>query len=265
MSFIDRIGNIIKKYFNTLRQINLFALIAIAILSFAVSYTIVNPIVVNWMNGKVPPCVFFLEVLDDVNPEAVPNHEVWITKFSLGENEDMKTIFDRCEAQGFEFRSAGDYGYSTDMIVNIAHEGSSLSLVLYDNSTLTCEFWKQNLSGIINVSVIRGDFVINEEKIDLYADSSEAFESFVTEIPEYEFSVKYTIFRCGVITAGTVLVFLIITGLIVLLFNSVSGKPKSKKMLRLALQVNLKNVVKQLPAAMRRLPLMMKPSMLQLQ
>lgn len=229
MSFINRIGHIIKRYFNTLRQINLFAMTATAILSFAVSYTIANPMVLNWMNSRVPPCVFSIEVLDDVNPKAIPNHEVWITKLSLDENEDMKAIFDSCEAQGFEFRSAGDYGYSTDMIINVAHEGSSLSLVLYDNSTLTCEFWKQNLSGIINVSVIRGDTVISEEKIDLYADSLEDFASFVTEIPEYESSVKYTIFRCGVITAGAVLVFLVIIDLITLLFNSVSGKPKSKK------------------------------------
>lgn len=219
----------IKDYFKNLCQLNIFAFIMLAGLSFMLSYTTINPIVESWMNRRIPPCIFTVEVLEDVNPNAVANHEVWITELSLGENEDMQVLFENCESNGFEFRSAEEYGYSNDIITNTAHEGSTITLTWLKGDSVVCEFWKQNLSGIVKISVVRGDRVISEEVIDLYTDQPNVYETFTTEIPEYEFSIKYSIFRWGIIAIGTVIMFLLFTIPLVILFSRMSKKKDTIK------------------------------------
>ncbi len=93
------------------------------------------------------------------------SYEVWITGVSGRNILDLEEVIENASRQeGFEYRSAQEYGYLHDVIVNNGRKDSALNFSLYAGKRNTITFWKQNLSGIVILTTKYG-----QKKIDLYS------------------------------------------------------------------------------------------------
>lgn len=119
-----------------------------------------------------------LEVLEEVNANAVPNHEVWIDYLEIDGKQDMYALFSECEQEGFEYRSAVKYGYANDVITCVGGAGSHISFTIHKcGRKVGIGFWKQRLSGKVQLTATKGNAVIMNQVIDLFSDKAEQYES----------------------------------------------------------------------------------------
>ena len=165
-----------------------------------------------------------IDVLEETNPQAVPNREVWIESLKINGDENMEDAFLSAEeVSGFELRKAADYGYNNDVIINVGGAGSRLRFTCASDSPVEMTFWKQSLSGKIRLSFEEGDTVIDETVIDLYSD-----------IPEE----RMTYSRPGEASAGVGTIIIVhclvsvvaffVCMLVILLIKTLMGKGLSK-------------------------------------
>ncbi|MBR0514249.1 MAG: acyltransferase family protein [Clostridia bacterium] len=120
-----------------------------------------------------------LEVMEENNPNAIPNHEVWIEKASINGEEELSNIYQQAiQSTGFEFRKATDYGYNNDVIVNVAGAGSVLQFSCASNKPVSFTFWKQGFSGMVHIQELQGDTVIYDNILDLFSSESEQRETY---------------------------------------------------------------------------------------
>lgn len=165
-----------KKYLNGLKELSTFAVVAAALISGLISWSVLHAPLQRWAESHIPPAYLTVEVLDEVNPDAIPNHEVWINSLAINGNEDMRALFSDSEQEGFEYRAASEYGYSNDVITCVDGAGSYISFpIRKSEETDYIEFWKQNLSGMIRVTLVQSDNVLDETTVDLFADEAEQY------------------------------------------------------------------------------------------
>ena len=186
-----------------IKEISVFVLIAILLLSLLVSYVLLNGPLTAFLEARFSQYALTIEVRPEVNDNAIPNREVWINRLRLGGEEDMQAMFDRSEGHGFEYREAAEYGYSSDVITNVGGEGSSITFRWDGGEDDSVEFWQQALSGIVKVTLRRGDTVLDENTIDLYsAEDGGTYYTYFPDSSEQQAPVNYNALRYGGILAG---------------------------------------------------------------
>ena len=203
-----------------IKQLNIGTYIVVAALAVILVFVFIVSPVNQWVAGQIPPAEITVSVLDEINPEAAPNYEAWITHINFLGNEDIKDIFEKCdESSGFEYRSAVDYGYSADLITNISKAGSYLKWSTAEQSgTISLEFWKQGFSGIVDFSVTRAGEEIFQTKIDLYTAEPNIYDTFTYELTPYELPMDIRLKQWGIMIGSGIVIFAIfIIGLAMLL------------------------------------------------
>ena len=113
---------------NVFKEVKPSVIIFLAVLALILSYFTLYSRITNILYLKLPNYQCGLEVLDDVNGQAIPNREVWIEQIILDGKTAMKQVMEfATENVGFEYRDASQYGYSCDVIVNTKGQDGRLS------------------------------------------------------------------------------------------------------------------------------------------
>lgn len=181
---MKRIRN--SKYWIGISQIQPLVLIITAILSLLVSYMALHSHLRSYLESRLPYYSLSITVLDEINPQAVPNREVWFEEMQIDGVSDFETLFAGSTSRGFEYRKGEDYGYSHDIIVCTGGAGSEISFAWPVGKALSCKFWKQNLSGMIRLALKVNGETVREETVDLFADKPEQYVTYtVPESTEY--------------------------------------------------------------------------------
>jgi len=166
-----------------LSQIQPLVLVLAAALSLLASYMALQKPLRSFLEPRLPRYSLSITVLDEVNEQAVPNHEVWFEEMQVDTVSDLNTLFAGSTSHsGFAYRRGEDYGYSHDVIVCTEGAGSEITFSWPVGKPLSCTFWKQNLSGIIQLSLKVNDQTVREETLDLFADEPEQYVTYT--VPE---------------------------------------------------------------------------------
>lgn len=176
-----------------LKRIDLAPRTWIVMLLISICIGIVVPVMIDNNDDKSKQtCELTIEVLDDINEDAIPNHEVWINSATLSGENSLSVLFSNCRSNGFEYRSAGEYGYSNDVITNIGGAGSTITFAWEATEGDHIEFWKQNYSGIVKLTLAHNGRVINETKVDLFSNETGAFYDYSLDDLLEKAQTKYT-------------------------------------------------------------------------
>ena len=176
-------SNLFSRYRQGLSRIQPLVLVAVAAISLALSYMAVNQPLSEFLRARAPNYRLSIKVLEETNPNAIPNREVWIEEMTVDTVNDLKELFDGSTPHnGFEYRIAEDYGYSHDVITCTDGEGSEISFSWPVGKAFSCKFWKQHLSGIIQISLMVGEETVQEETVDLFADKPDQYYTYA--VPE---------------------------------------------------------------------------------
>ena len=97
------------------------------------------------------------------------------------------------------------------MVVCTGGPGSKLQVSWPVGQSFQCRFWKQNLSGMIELSLIVGDRQIDYQLVDLF--SAEAGEYFIYSAPETKGYIPpyFAVVRIGIIVLLGMIVFLVLS------------------------------------------------------
>ena len=159
---------------NVFKEVKPSVIIFLAVLALILSYFTLYSRVTNILYLKLPNYQCGLEVLDDVNGQAIPNREVWIEQIILDGKTAMKQVMEfATENVGFEYRDASQYGYSCDVIVNTKGQDGRLSFEWKGGSENSITFWKQNLSGKVHIQLSKESEVIQDDILDLYSEAGD--------------------------------------------------------------------------------------------
>ncbi len=199
---------------NVFKEVKPSVIIFLAVLALILSYFTLYSRITNILYLKLPNYQCGLEVLDDVNGQAIPNREVWIEQIILDGKTAMKQVMEfATENVGFEYRDASQYGYSCDVIVNTKGQDGRLSFEWKGGSENSITFWKQNLSGKVHIQLSKESEVIQDDILDLYSEAGDE---------RYEYKLEASIvmpvawrairFVC-VLLGGVVLFFLSLLGI----------------------------------------------------
>lgn len=196
-----------KKYLIGLKGLSTFALISALLISCLISWSVLNKPLQQWGESHIPPAYLTVEVLDEVNPDAIPNHEVWINSLAINGNGDMRALFSDSEQEGFEYRAASEYGYSNDVITCVDGVGSYISFpIRKSEETDYIEFWKQNFSGTVRLTLIQEDTVLTNTTVDLYSDEAGQYFDYSIAI-QSKVPFKYVCISCAAMALATIMLF----------------------------------------------------------
>ena len=173
---------VFSRYGHGLSQIQPLVLAVTAALALLASYMTLQKPLARLLEARLPLYGLSIAVLEETNEQAIPNHEVWIEEMQVDTCTDLQELFAGSAASGFEFRKAEDYGYSGDVIVCTEGVGSEISFSWPVGKPFSCKFWKQNLSGIVHVTLEVGGEPVQEEDIDLFADEAGQYATYT--VPE---------------------------------------------------------------------------------
>lgn len=210
---------IVKKLIYGIRHISNFVLLIAFLLSLLISYSLLGEKVENIVMGRIANYTLGIEVLEDYSKNSSPNREVWINSIMLGGVSDMKTLYQNAEAIEFEYRSAADFGYTNDVLVNVGQENGKIKFSWIGGTKDFVKFWMQNLSGTVKITLQKQGEIIDQQTVDLYATKPD--QTYVYEIGEFQHTpVQYTILQYGILLFTAILVFVVIvSGLSTLMFK----------------------------------------------
>ena len=198
------------KGFERIKELSVFTLLVICAVSALISWAVLNNPLKAFIDSMMPPYVLEIEVLEDTNPAAIPNREVWINRLSLGGEEDMGLLFSHSANSGFEFRRADDYGYSNDVITNVSGESGAIRFAWPKGGADSVEFQKQDRSGIIQLTLSRGDDILMSERIDLFSSDAEDYLTIDLDTTSNAVPRKYTAIRWGAIVLAALIIFTVL-------------------------------------------------------
>ena len=160
-----------------------------------------------------------IEVLGSYNEESSANREIWINGIMLGGMSDMEALYQNAEVTDFEYRSAEDFGYVSDVLVNVGQENGAIKFSWVGGSEDFVKFWMQNLSGIVQITLKRQGKIIDQRTVNLY--TAEHDQVYTYEMGELErLPVQYSALQYGTLLFVAILVFLaIVRGLAILMLN----------------------------------------------
>lgn len=215
-----------SEYWIGISQIQPLVLIITAALSLFISYMALNRPLRGYLESRLPQYSLSITVLDEVNARAVPNHEVWFEEMQIDGVSDFETLFAGSSShKGFEYRKGEDYGYSHDVITCTGGAGSEISFSWQTGKALSCKFWKQNLSGIIRLSLKVDNETVRQQTIDLFADQPEQYATYtVPESAEYVPAYFPAVYIGGIVLLGLLIFVFLSWGLVKLVR---SGEEKS--------------------------------------
>lgn len=206
---------VFSRYGRGLSQIQPFVLVFAAALSLLASYMILQKPLARLLEARLPLYDLSITVLDEVNEQATPNHEVWIEEMQVDTCTSLHELFAGSTASGFEFRKAEDYGYSSDVIVCTEGAGSEISFSWPVGKPFSCKFWKQNLSGIVHITLAVGGEPVQDEEMDLFAAEAGQYATYtVPESTEHVPGCLTVAYFSSIILLG-VLLFVICTAALV--------------------------------------------------
>ena len=229
------------KTLREIRKVSRGVLAMLFLLSLLVSYILLNEPVSEFIQTRSPRYALTIEVLEETNPDAAPNREVWIDRLHLGQEEQLQTLFASSEGKGFEYRSAAKYGYSSDMITKVGGTESTITFRWNGGEDDLCEFWKQYLSGTVRITLELDGKVLDEQVLDLYSGQyGGEYYTYVLNSPPLEGTTqaKYVVLYCGAILLLAALLFALTALLIahILLLNEKKddkemgrGEPKAER------------------------------------
>ena len=173
----------------------------------------------NIVMGRIANYTLGIEVLEDYSKNSSPNREVWINSIMLGGVSDMKTLYQNAEVAEFEYRSAADFGYTNDVLVNVGQENGQIKFSWVGGTEDFVKFWKQNLSGTVKITLQKQGEIIDQQTVDLY--TTEPDQTYVYEIGEFEnIPMQYTILQYGILLLAALIIFLaLVASLSILLFD----------------------------------------------
>lgn len=210
---------IVKKLIYGIRHISNFVLLIAFLLSLLISYSLLGEKVENIVMGRIANYTLGIEVLEDYSKNSSPNREVWINSIMLGDVSDMKTLYQNAEATEFEYRSAADFGYTNDVLVNVGQENGKIKFSWIGGTKDFVKFWMQNLSGTVKITLQKQGEIVDQQTVDLYTTKPD--QTYVYEIGEFQHTpVQYTILQYGILLFAAILVFVVIvSGLSTLMFK----------------------------------------------
>ena len=201
-----------KKYLKGISRLSGFALFVVIIISILCSYEVLNQPISSYLNSKLPMCQLTIQVLEEVNKDAVPNHEVWLENMQIGNNKNLQELYSsNINGQGFELRLAKDYGYNSDVIVCTGGAASELKIWWPIGQQVLCKFWKQSYSGIIYIKAELENKIIDQKTVDLYADQENQYYDYTAPKIRDSRLVRNQIIRIGIIAFTSVILFGVIT------------------------------------------------------
>ena len=210
---------IVKKIIYGIQHISNFVLLVTFLISLLISYSLLGEKVENMVMGRIANYTLEIEVLEGYSKNASPNREVWINSIVLGGVSDMKTLYQNAEITEFAYRSAADFGYQNDVLVNVGQENGKIKFSWVGGTDDFVQFWMQNLSGTVQITLQKQGEIINQQTVDLFTTKSD--QTYVYEIGKFQYTpVRYTILQYGILIFAALIVFLaLVVGLSILLFN----------------------------------------------
>lgn len=210
---------LVKKLIYGIRHISNFVLLIAFLISLLISYSLMGEKVENIVMGRIANYTLGIEVLEDYSKNSSPNREVWINSIMLGGVSDMKTLYQNAEVAEFEYRSAADFGYTNDVLVNVGQENGQIKFSWVGGTEDFVKFWKQNLSGTVKITLQKQGEIIDQQTVDLY--TTEPDQTYVYEIGEFEnIPMQYTILQYGILLLAALIIFLaLVASLSILLFD----------------------------------------------
>lgn len=199
----------LKNYLVGIKKISGVILLFVLIISGIISYSVLNKPVAYLIQKNIADYTLEIDVLEEYNDSSSPNREVWINDIMLNNESDMEVLFQSADVEGFEFRTAEEYGYNNNVIVNTRQENGKISFHWIGGSEDYITFWMQNLSGEIQLTLKKQQEILDTEKVDLYTDAPDSYYTY--SIGEYQDTpTSYVILQYSCIAIGTILLFLAI-------------------------------------------------------
>lgn len=197
-----------KSIKDAFKQVRIGIIVVMFLVSLIISYVVLCGPITDAFYKRLPVYRCTLEVLAEVNEQAIPNREVWIEKLILDSSDAMEEVSETAtENVGFEYREAETFGYMNDVIVNTAGEDGRLVFEWMGGEENTIVFWKQNLSGKVHFQLSRGAEIVRDEVIDLYSAESEDYQ-YDLDAPIL-IPVKWRTVQYGCVLIGGVLLLLL--------------------------------------------------------
>ena len=115
------------------------------------------------------------------------------------------------QAPGSDRHGLGRDGYSNDVITNAGGVGSTIRFTWIEGENTSCEFWKQNFSGMIRFTLTRGEAEVDSGVIDLYSAQAEDYYEYSPDLPAASAPAQYIALQYGVLICVAALIFLMLS------------------------------------------------------
>lgn len=205
-----------KKIIYGIQHISNFVLLVAFLISLLIGYALLGEKVENMVMGRVANYTLELDVLEDYHENSSANREVWINGMMLGGESDMRDLYQKAEVTNFEYRSAADFGYTSDVIVNVGQESGAIKFSWIGGTEDFIQFWMQNLSGKVQITLQRQGEMIDQKTVDLY--SAVPDQMYVYEMGEFQqIPMQYMVLQYAILLFVAIVVFLVIIRLLSIL------------------------------------------------